>query len=324
MLVASFTVALLLALLPTSAAPTGRSDDPRLQVVKAPVAPDGTTAGAALDFVVNFADPDPAVPGVAMKAGGTITIELDRAFDLSGNQGIDLPPGVVIILQGWPQSPRVPFPYTADIVGNTVTLTLTSDWPVGTFGPGPKSVHLALLDSTNPPVAGRYSVDMTIQPGPREPTLERQGRIKIIDDVRASVNVVSLFSGGGPPPPFFNPLFQDVALGEAGHEVGMYLWENGGAAAEGVDVQMINPRFGRLVQDGRNVGRVWIRAPRHARNYTIVSTGPSVEISAFVTGVPTGLLVTQFTPDSSVAGHYSVVFRMTGGKRQTMHYEVSD
>ncbi len=327
LLAALFSVALLVGVFPAAVSAHSKSDGLRITTTRAPVAPDGTTAGAALDFLVSFADPNPAVDGVGMRSGGTITVELDEAFDLTGNQGFSPagPPPPVIILQGWPQSPRAPFPYTTNIVGNTITLTLTDDWAVGAFGPGPKAVHLALLASTNPG-PGRYDVEVEIQPDPASTTtLKGEGHVRIIPNVRPSANVVALFSGPpGPPPPFFNPLYQDVTLGESGRQVGMYLWERGGGAAVGVDLVMVNARHGHLVKDGRTVGQVWIRTPHGARNQTLTSTGPSVEIQAFVTGVPTGKFITLFTPDPEVAGHYEVTFRMNGGNRQVLRYHVSD
>lgn len=326
-----FGVVLLLAVLPTTASAHRSSGDLALEIVKAPVAPDGTTARAPLDFVVLFRDPDPDVDGVGMKAGGTITVELDAAFDLSGNQLSPphpggLPPPPVIVLQGWPQSPRFDFPYTTEIVGNTVTLTLTDDWAVGAVGPGPKSLHLVLLASTNPGVPGRYSVDVTLRPDPGSPaTLAGHGHVEIIPKVRPSVNAVSLFSGPpGPPPPFFNPLFQDLSLGEDGRRVGMYLWERGGAAAEGVDLEMMNRNHGRLVQDGHTVGHIHIRAPSGASDHTLVSEGPSTVGPAFVTGIPTGIFITKFTPDPTVAGLYEVLFSLNGGNTQTMRYDVTE
>ena len=323
-LLAIVVALLMIGLVPTTASAKESTRDLELSVSRAPVAPDGTTAGAPLDFVVTFADPDPAVDGVGLKKGATITLKLDKAFDMSGNQGSPAP-SPVIILQGWPQSPRVPFPYTTDIVGNTIILTMVEDWAVGAFGPGPKAVHLALLDSTNPKRAGRYKVDLAIKPDPgSKKTLRGHDRVKIIHKVRPSVNVISLFSGPpGPPPPFFNPLFQDVALGDSGRQVGMYLWEKGGAAALGVDIKMVSPWLARLVQDNHVVGWVQIRPPKGAFAHSLVSTGPSVEGPAFVTGVPTGILVSQFTPDPAVPGDYKVTFKMKRGNSQTMHYHVA-
>jgi len=318
-------VVLFIGVLPATAVAHSKGDHLRLSFAKAPIVPDGTTAGAPTDFVIAFAKANPAIDGVALKSGATIKIKLDSAFDLSGNQGSSVGPPA-IILQGWPQSPRVPFPYTTDVDGNTIRLTLTDDWDVGDFGPGPKAVHLDLRASTNPTHPGRYKVEVEIQPDPESSdTIKGKRRIKIIRDVRASVNVVSVFSGPpGPPPPFFNPLYQDVELGESGRQIGMQLWEFGGAPAVGVDIVMVRPWWGRLMQDGHKVGWVYIKAPKGARGQTLVSTEPSVEAPSAVSGILTGRLISTFTPDPSVPGEYKVVFGMERGNKQVMRYSVSD
>jgi hypothetical protein len=172
---------------------------------------------------------------------------------------------------------------------------------------------------------GRYNVNLRIKPDPSsKKSLRGYGQVKIIYKVRPSINVVSLFSGPpGPPPPFFNPLFQDVTLGESGRQVGMYVWDRTGAAAVGVDIKMESPWLARLVQGGDVVGWVVIDPPRGAFGHSLLSTRPSVEGPAFVTGAPTGVLVSQFTPDPAVAGEYIVKFKMRDGNSQTMHYHVS-
>jgi len=320
-------VVLLVSVVAPAASAHDETSELDISIVKAPVAPDGTTAGRALDFVVVLKDPDPDVDGIGMMSGGTIRVELDSAFDLTGSQGSPPAGASVAILQGWPQSPRLPFPYTMDITGNTITLTLTDDWPVGVYGPGPKALHLLLKTAKNPATPGEYSVKVSIRPDPTSTqTLEATGRAKIIEKVRPSINVMSVFSGPpGPPPPFFNPLFQELELGEDGRQVGMYLWEKGGMAAVGVDIEMQGARRGWLVQDGKKIGKISIHAPHDAGNFTLVTTeGQSVEVPALLTGVPTGLLKTRFTPDPTVEGHYSVTFEMYGGNQQTLRYDVSD
>ena len=142
-----------------------------ISIAKAPVAPDGTTAGAQADFVLSYVDPDPTVDGLPMLTGGTFTVVLPADFTQVGDNNN------VAVLQGWPQSPRVDgpgFPYTIDIDNNVITLTMTKDWPVDRdqFGPGPKQVHLILFDFLNPG-PGRYPVSLAIDPdgpaGPVEP-----------------------------------------------------------------------------------------------------------------------------------------------------------
>ena len=41
-------------------------------VAKAPVTPDGASAGAVTDLVLTFRDPDPREPGIGLRAGGTV------------------------------------------------------------------------------------------------------------------------------------------------------------------------------------------------------------------------------------------------------------
>jgi hypothetical protein len=51
---------------------------------------------------------------------------------------------------------------------------------------------------------------------------------------------------------------------------------------------------------------------------------PSVEIEAFATSVPVGLLGVQFTPDPTVAGDYEIAISMKGGNESTLHVTVDD
>ena len=298
---------------------TANEDILDVTVTKAPVAPDGTTAGAATDFVLTFKDIDPTIDGVPMQAGGTVTIVLPNGFSNVG------PGNTVIILQGWPQSPRVPFPYITEIVGNTITLTLNDDWPVGAFGPGPKQVHLGLLDFLNPG-PGRYQISLTIDPdGPGGAyALSGVANVRIIPKARPSANVISLFSGPpGPPPPFFNPLYQTVPKGDLARQVGLYLWDRDSAPFVGVDLAMMNPTHGRLVKDGHTVGQVRIYAPSRARDFALNTSGPSTLIdAAFFTGVPVGFLLVQFQPDPNVTGDYAIEISMNNGNAQTLFVSV--
>ena len=103
-------------------ATTSTHDTLEVSVEKAPIAPDGTTAGAVTDIVLTFADRNPAVDGVGIENGGIVEVVLPDDFANIG--GVN----TVIVLQGWPQSPRIPFPYATNIAGNTITLTLNGDW----------------------------------------------------------------------------------------------------------------------------------------------------------------------------------------------------
>ncbi len=290
-------------------------------VDRPPVSPDGTSAGALTDFVITFIDRDPAVDGIGLKSGGTVTITLPDGFVDTG----DGTENTVILLQGWPQSPPFPFPWTTTVAGNTLTTTLTSDYLVGDFGPGFKQAHL-LLNSFRNPGPGRYDIDVVVQPDPASTaTLHATARVQIIGEARPSVNAVSVFSGGGPPPPFNNPLFQSVAPGDDSLDVGLYLWEAGSSVVDGivnpfvgVDIEMTSRNEGRLVQGAAVVGHVSVDAPAGAEDFGLSTDGPSVLGSAVVTGLDVGILVMRLHTDPDVIGEYVVRLAMAHGNSQTI------
>lgn len=296
----------------------------RVSVDRAPVTPDGTTAGAITDFVLTFVDRNPAVDGISLREGATVTATLPHGFTDTG----DGTSNAAILLQGWPQSPPAPlpaFPWTTTVAGNEITATLTADFLVGDTGPGAKQVHL-LLNSFRNPGPGLYGIGLAIQPDPASPEVHRgTGYVHILPKARPSLNVVSVFSGPGPPP-LPNPLYQSVVAGDDSLDVGMYLWDRGSDAAKGVfepfvgvDLEMVGKRFGRMVQDGRTVGHVWIRPPSGARDFALTTDGPSILGNAAVTGFPTGILVMRLGTDADAAGLYKVSLRFNGGNTQRLY-----
>jgi hypothetical protein len=321
---------------PVLAAASGKLD---ISAVKAPVAPDGTTAGATTDFVITFRDPDPDVKGVSLKKGAKVEVKLDEAFFNSGGG-----PNIVVLLQGWPQSPPAPPPafiWTTEVDGNTITATLDEDFKPGQFGPGAKQVHLILFGFTNPAIPGVYPFELTIhnkksdkkdKDKKAKKKLSGSGTIRIIPDARPSVEPISLFSGPpGPPPPFFNPLYQTLALGEAARPLGLYLWDANSAPFAGVDIYPTpNPTYYELADAAGVVGEVWITPPAGAAAYSLGSVAlgpggpPSVVVPAFVTGVDVGLLGIQFVPDPWVTGDYEIAISMMGGNEKTLFVSVQD
>jgi hypothetical protein len=307
----------------TSAVPVaGASSHAALDITidRAPVTPDGTTAGAITDFVLTFRDRDPAVDGIGLLEGATVTVTLPDSFVDTGSGA-----NAAILLQGWPQSPPAPppaFPWTTTVSGTTITATLDADYLVGATGPGFKQVHL-LLNSFRNPGPGRYDIELVIQPDPASSTTyEGTGSVQILPWARPSVNVVSVFSGGAPPP-LNNPLYQTVGAGDDSLDIGMYLWDRGSSAADGiltpyvgVDLVMANHGHGRLVQDGRTVGHVWMTAPPGADDHTFVTDGPSFQAPAAVTGFETGVLITRLETDPDVTGDYTVTIRLNNGNSQ--------
>lgn len=116
----------LLLMLPGSWAFAAADQTLNLSISKAPVAPDGTTAGAVTDFVLSFRDADPSIPGIGFRTGATISLVLPPEFINTGlpvgGSGSSLPDCAVpvisgcstaFVLQGWPQSPVPPLPSVA-------------------------------------------------------------------------------------------------------------------------------------------------------------------------------------------------------------------
>jgi hypothetical protein len=316
-----FAFALLVLVVPAAGALT--TGTLQVDVVKAPIGPDGTVAGEITDFVLTFIDRDPAVDGISLPAGATVTATLPDDFINTMNGDTN----TTILLQGWPQSPPAPpplFPWITTVSGNTVTATLTSDFLVGDFGPGAKQFHLFLSDFRNPG-PGMYDVELVIKPDPgSDATYSGTGTVHIISKARPSVNAVSVFSGGGPPPPFNNAIYQTVAAGSDAAPVGLYLWEKGSSVADdvinpfvGVGIEMTNLGHGRLVQGNKTVGHVWIDAPPGADVYGITG-GPSFLGSAAISGLAVGILVTTFSTDPDVTGDYTITFRMNNGNTQEL------
>ena len=74
-----------------------------ISTLKAPVVPDGTTAGAVTDFVINFKDLDPSKKGEKLRAGDTVEVVLSDAFMSDPSTPTGPTGNFVILLQGWAQ-----------------------------------------------------------------------------------------------------------------------------------------------------------------------------------------------------------------------------
>ncbi len=312
------TMTLTLAMVSTASA----GQQLTITITKAPISPDGTAAGAITDFVLTFGDLDPAVEGISLYDGATVTAILPDAFVDTGD-GMN----IAILLQGWPQSPPAPPPaflWATTVDGNAITATMTGDFVAGPAAPGMKQVHL-FLNSFRNPGPGMYDVELVIQPDPTSPdTYTGIGTVHILPKSRPSVNAVSVFSGGGPPP-FNNAIYQSVGAGGSAAQVGLYLWDRGSSALDevfapflGVDIVMTSASHGRLVQGKRTVGQVWIEAPGGADEYGIVTGGPSSLGNAAVSGFPTGILLTTFSTDPDVSGRYTISFKINNGNTQQL------
>jgi hypothetical protein len=298
------------------------SADPALPITtaKAPIVADGTTAGADTDFVVTFADVDPDVPGIDIKAGGTISLALADGFVRDNPAS----PMTLIVLQGWPQSPRLPFPDVSyDATTNTLTGTLPVDYlHQSVANPGPKQLHAMLPGFANPG-PGSYPVELTIQPDPSDPaTMTGTGTVKIIPKARPSINAISVINGA-PPPPFPNSIYQTINTGDTALPWGFYVWDKNSEPFIGVDLQRKNRDHYTMIDDkGRTVGQVRIQAPAGAADYSIDATA-SVPANGAVLGIPTGLLKAQFNHDPDVPGDYAIGWRLNNGNEQSMYLTVN-
>jgi len=316
-----------------------------LSAVKAPIASNGTTVGAPTDFVITFANPDPDFKGISLRTGDTVEVKLDNAFT---NTGVGQ--NTMVLLQGWPQSPPAPGPFlwSTGVSGNTITATLNQDFKVGQFGPGSKQAHLILFGFDNPTVPGVYKFELTInreksnkskkgkgskKSGKSKKTLTGSGSVRIIPDARPSVEPISFFSGPpGPPPPFYNPLYQTLELGDPARQVGLYLWDANDAPFVGVDIHStLSPTYYQLVDAAAVVvGEIWITHPAGAIAFSLQSVGlvpggpPSIAVPAFLTGLPVGLLGIQFNPDPWVTGDYEIAISMKNGNEKTLFVTVTE
>ncbi len=291
-----------------------------IEVIRAPVVPDGTSAHALTDIVLNFRHLDPDIDGISIKKDGYLEVVLPPEFTNMGNGT-----NTGIVLQGWPQSPPGPPPgaFVTTVVQNAIKVTMLKDFKAGSYGPGPKQVHLALFGFKNPG-PGLYPISLCIRPDPNTSVMKHGvGNVHIIPKPRPAVSAISLFSGGGPPPPFNNAIYQDVGLGEMGHTVGLYLWESRGKPLVGADIQMENDVHGRIVKsNGTTAGHLWISPPRGAAAFNLATEGPSEEGKTFLTNVAVGILKTKFTPDPNTKGEYRLSFRMNNGNTQDLFVRV--
>jgi hypothetical protein len=290
-----------------------------ISTAKAPIVPDGTTAGADTDFVVTFADRDPDVPGIDIKAGGSVSLTLPDGFV----QTDPAAPMTLVVLQGWPQSPRLPFPAVAyDPATNTLTGTVGFDYfHQSAANPGPKQLHALLPGFTNPG-PGSYPVELTIKPDPADPaTMSGVGRVHILSKARPSINAISVINPG-PPPPFPNSIYQTITVGGTPLLWGFYVWDNDSEPFLGVDLRRKNPdHYSMIDEKGRTVGQVRIDAPAGASDYSI-DANASVLVNGAVLGIPTGLLNAAFNPDPDTPGDYVISWRLNNGNEQLMFLTV--
>lgn len=303
-------------------------------ITKSPVSPDGLVAGAQTDLVINLdVSMDPTVHGFEFLVDDTVTVTLPEGFTDTGALpfaasgpgcivgGVALCNGVVM-LQGWPQYPVVPFGAYApsfDAATRTITMPITAiltSVPGGYTFAGVKQIHLLLPGFTNPDRPGRYRVDVAVV---RNGVIVEGGAgdARIISAVRPSIHVTSVFQDGGPipAPARVNPLFQSTTDRVGLHPVTLLLWDGAGTPFVGVSLEARGNGGYRLVRDGNTVGKVKVKGPERG-DLTVGAVGPSTAFDAPITGIATGRLIVEFVP-GEVAGVYTITFSLKGGNEVT-------
>ena len=292
-------------------------------IVPAPVAPDGTVAGAQTDFVINFAvDKRPNAPGLSFEPGDRVEVKLPDGIEFVDPVNFPIskalmpgcaPPvltcSTAVFLRGWPQSPIAPA-ISYDAASNTLTAEVeTAIVPNPPAAPGVKELHIIGLGFKNPE-PGRYRVDVTITRGDSVET--GSATLKIKSKPRPSIHIASVFNP--PQAPFPNTVHQTVAAGTLPLPYDFYVWGWNRDALLGVELEPISKRWSRLVQNGRTIGWVKVTAVRGGSlsGASITSTGPSVPVNAFITGITTGRLTVQFDPGTQ-PGLYILNFMIRGG-----------
>ena len=330
----SLALVLLLVVPASQAASTGivRS------VASAPVTSDGIVAGAVTDLVINLdRSMDPSVAGRGLMAGNQIRVTLPDDFVNLGFpigspfEGCGPDCSAAILIQGWPQHPVGAF-IGAPGVGewtvfgegtHTIVFEAREDIvPSPPEEPGIKVLHMLLRGFRNP-AEGHYDIQVEAETGPEGAVETGVARVEIIPRVRSAISVTSIFNG----PPNRNTIYQQTSPSElVPLPYDFLLWGPNRVPLTGVKV--VGPRFGgpgsgaiRLDQDGRTVGGVSVVGPEGATGFQVLTSAPSAEISAPVTGVPTARM-TVFFRAGDLPGLYTINFKLNGGNDMTMFVNV--
>jgi mono/diheme cytochrome c family protein len=308
-------------------------------IVKAPVTPDGTTAGRTTDFVINLEIPlQPNLPGLTLLEGKQIRVTLPEeiVFDNEADYPVkgvgeeNCAPGNLqcstgVLLQGWPQNPIRPpgkkYALSYEAETNTIVYTALADLvPAPPSEPGIKQIHLILNGFTNPTEPGSYPVEVTAEVGPDGAEEQGVGILEVLAEPRPSLNVTSVFNGEASYRP--NTIHQVANPGElSAHPYDFLLWDGDGEALEGVTIEAVNARHSLLVQGEEVVGHVYVDAPAQAEGHQVASLAGSAIIKAPVTGFETGRLTVCFKA-GTVPGDYVVTLKVDGGNTVTMVVEV--
>lgn len=303
-------------------------------VVKtAPIVPHGLLVGKPLDVTLSFVDLDPAVPGIAIKKGGTIRIDLPKeiintGFPVSkpgGAKGCE-PPVLARcssggMLDGWPQSPLLPIgDITYDEASHSLLLTAPADAPpYSVEAPGLKLVHLFTFGFMNPDEPGEYPIALQIRPDPAsEELVSGKSMLVITDQQQPNIAIDTTQSVHIKGPRYQNTMFQTLSPGSTSRNMSSNLWDEMHAPIVGASIAMTDINSGNLIsEDGGIIGTLDIQAPADAKGYYLMST-PSFATKTGLAGFPAGRIVTALKTASKTKGTYVVTLSLNGGN-QTVH-----
>ncbi len=228
-----------------------------LAISPAPVSFDGNVAGQATEYTFALVpNGDPSAPGLAMRRGEAIRLELPVGFRRNGQVAIQADADVNMVLtKGWPQAAvKLAGQYRIgyDEKRNAMTVTAVADIGTdGTNAPGIKVIHLRGRTFLNPG-PGDYPVTATLVGADGTAKSEWNGTITVLTrapDARLAPTNFHL-------PPGANADFQRALPGQVmPHPLGVLLWDKQGHPMNDVGIapRDLNrfPRYtgGLLVQD---------------------------------------------------------------------------
>lgn len=302
-------------------------------VKTAPIVPNGLLVGSPLDVTLSFVDLNPAVPGIAMKTGGTITVNLPKevvntGYTIAKPGSADgcMPPVFTEcssggMLDGWPQSPLLPFAdFTYDEANHALTITATANSPDYSLeSPGAKLVHLFTFGFINPDQPGDYPVSLEIKPDPvSDDVFVGSSTLSITDEKMPNIAIDSTQSVHIKGPRFQNTMYQSLIPGSTSRNMSSNLWDANHAPIVGASIAMTSSTGGDLLsQDGDVIGALNIDAPNDAKGFYLMSAD-SFETKTGLAGFPTGRIVTSLKTAPAVAGTYVVTLSLEGGN-ETVH-----
>lgn len=235
-----------------------------LLTAPAPVTFDGHVAGQATDFVfMLLPDANPTVPGLAMRTGESLQINMPTAFkrntatELSTDTDANL-----VLTKGWPQGAVLlagQYRVGYNEKSNTVTVTASRDISAdGANAPGIKVIHLRGRTFINP-MPGDYLVTVTHRAADGKALANWRGQLKVLEDAPSARLAPTNFH----LTPGTNSDYQRAMPGQVvAHPLGLLLWGKQGAALDDVGIAARDlarfPRYtgGLLVQDSNHDKRL--------------------------------------------------------------------